>query len=374
MTYLPDNLFVWVLAPLVQTEDPNLDYYYDFTQSIQEYSDVFQKLEIDWQWQQVTNRTYRKVIDQIAEEATQRPVVVLNLCDGDDINKAPGVNVIRYLRKKGVCFTGAEEYFYRVTSSKIAMKEVFESRNVPTAPWRILSPFTIHDKQLFNEIGTPVIVKPAVSGGSLGVNTHSVVDNLKDLAVQYRKVAEGYHGWKIGEGGIMAEKFVTGPEFTTLIVGDSTKPSSCKVYPPVERVFHHSLSPTEKFLSFDRLWEIYDEEDPVRNDEDFYKYFSPDPQLIPEIEKVSLHAYKAVRGKGYCRVDLRMDSSTGKLYVLEVNSQCGLSDDENFTSIGAILRLSENPFSSLVAEILKEAIVRKKIRSTRPVSEFIFTS
>jgi D-alanine-D-alanine ligase len=55
-----------------------------------------------------------------------------------------------------------------------------------------------------------------------------------------------------------------------------------------------------------------------------------------------------------------MDSKTKKLYVLEVNAQCGLSEDENYTSIGAILRMSNKTFSELVIEIINDAFLRKQ--------------
>ena len=58
------------------------------------------------------------------------------------------------------------------------------------------------------------------------------------------------------------------------------------------------------------------------------------------------------------RADIRMDKETGKLYVLEVNAQCGLSEDENYTSIGAILRFSGVSFTELVAEIINDAFTR----------------
>lgn len=32
---------IWVLAPDIETNDPNLSYYYDFSQSIKEYTAVF---------------------------------------------------------------------------------------------------------------------------------------------------------------------------------------------------------------------------------------------------------------------------------------------------------------------------------------------
>jgi D-alanine-D-alanine ligase len=57
-------------------------------------------------------------------------------------------------------------------------------------------------------------------------------------------------------------------------------------------------------------------------------------------------------------VDLRQDARTGELMVLGVNAQCGLSEDENFTSIGAILRFAGKPFHHAVEAILATALPR----------------
>ena len=64
-------------------------------------------------------------------------------------------------------------------------------------------------------------------------------------------------------------------------------------------------------------------------------------------------------GDGYGRVDLRMDKETKKLFVLEVNAQCGLAEDEDHSSIGAILRFEKRPFSDIVKEIIKYALQKQ---------------
>ena len=56
---------VWVLAPHLHTGDANVDYYYDFSQSIQEYTRAFAALETEWVWQPVTMQNFRDVIDMI---------------------------------------------------------------------------------------------------------------------------------------------------------------------------------------------------------------------------------------------------------------------------------------------------------------------
>ena len=93
--------------------------------------------------------------------------------------------------------------------------------------------------------------------------------------------------------------------------------------------------------------------------ENFYEYIPVKEPLSSAIKEISLKAYCAVGGKGYGRLDIRMDAETGKLYVLEVNAQCGLSDDEDYTSIGAILRVSDKTFTQLVSEIIKEGLNKR---------------
>ena len=83
---------------------------------------------------------------------------------------------------------------------------------------------------------------------------------------------------------------------------------------------------------------------------------------------LSWKAYCAVGGTGYGRVDIRMDKATGKMYVLEVNAQCGLSDDENYTSIGAIVRLSNQSYTGLILHILQDAMQRHKQNQKKAVA------
>jgi D-alanine-D-alanine ligase len=173
----------------------------------------------------------------------------------------------------------------------------------------------------------------------------------------------GYHGWDLTGGGVLAERFVTGREFTTFIVGNHDAASRRLVYPPVERRFNARLPMEERFLSFDRLWGMYETEDPVggfERDEDLWRYAPVARGEAARIREVSWAAYEAVGGRGYGRVDLRQDAATGELAVLEVNAQCGLSEDELYTSIGAILKFARRPYAHAVAAIL--AAARQRVR------------
>lgn len=354
---------VWVLAPQLETEDPNLAYYYDFSQSIQEYTRVFGELSVEWKWQPVTFSSFNKVIENIAQSQQNTPALVLNLCDGDEINGAPGVSVIDALEAAGLTYTGADRHFYTITTSKIPMKKVFDKAGVANAAWWVISGRPGSVRGICQRVGTPLIIKPAVSGGSMGVSVRNVVNTEEELKHRVKELTSGYRGWNLQADGIFVEQFIAGPEYTTFITGSYDEPGNCKVYTPVERKFHASLPEQERFLSFDRLWEIYEDETPMPSNENFYEYAAAPMALQEEIKLLSLDAYRALKGKGYTRIDIRQDAHTGKLYVLEANAQCGLSEDEDYTSIGAILKASQVSFTEVVVEILHDAIRRHKKKS-----------
>lgn len=353
--------FIWVLAPQLITDDLNLQHYYDFDANILEFSSAFEKIKQPWKWQYVTINNFKKIIDQIAASANGHIPVVFNLCDGDEVNGAPGISVIRYLEEKELIYTGARESYYHLTTSKITMKQAFDNAVVPHAPWNTITEMNQELKGFCKKTGTPLIVKPAVSGGSMGLGVKNVVSNDEELSGLVQELYTGYHGWDFTFGGLVAEKFITGPEFTTFIVGSFNQPEQAIIYQPVERVFNKRLPEKEKFLSFDRLWETYESEQPCGNGvyEDFYNYYKPDPSLLDALCKLTWDAFCAVEGTGYGRIDIRMDKETGELFVLEVNAQCGLSEDENYTSIGAMVRLGEHDFSDMINAIIENALSTK---------------
>jgi len=357
---------IWVLAPHLETDDPNIQHYYDFTQSIKEYTKVFEELKAEWKWQPVTMDNFKTIIKSIADSKNGKTPLVLNLCDGDEVNGTPGVSVIYELEKYGLIYTGSDAHFYNITTSKIPMKKAFDKAGVTTANWRVITDKKGSTKGLAKRVGTPIIIKPAVSGGSMGVSVKNVVHTEEELNNRVQEIYKGYRGWNLLVDGLFVEQFITGAEYTTFITGSADDQENCIVYEPVKRVFHESLPEAEKFLSFDRLWEIYEDESPMPQNENFYEYRPAEAELIPELKQLSLDAYKSCGGKGYTRIDIRQDSATGKLYMLEVNAQCGLSEDEDYTSIGAILKVSNVSFTEIMGEILKDAL-RRSVVNTAPV-------
>ena len=70
---------IWVLAPHLESNDPNIQHYYDFTQSIAEYTRVFSDLKADWKWQPVTMQNFKEIIKGIASSANGKNAVGIEL-------------------------------------------------------------------------------------------------------------------------------------------------------------------------------------------------------------------------------------------------------------------------------------------------------
>lgn len=334
------------------SDDEHLQYYGDFEQGREEFARAFAALGLPWHWQPVSMSTIECTVQEMLRTGV---ACAINLCDGDELQGVPGLSVIDALERADIPYTGSNRAFYDLTTSKIDMKRAFEDAGVRTSPWSIVEPRQVDWQSPFQRPGRPLIVKPAVSAGSLGIGLENVVHSPAELAVRVRALADGYRGWDLMSGGLIAEEFVVGREYTTFIVGDHDDLRHRRMYAPVERVFNTALPPTQQFLSFDRLWEFHDKESPLPEGTNLWEYARIPSQKAAAIKAVSWDAYVSVGGVGYGRVDLREDEETGELFVLEVNAQCGLSEDENFTSIGAILRFAGVPYHALVVQLLQHA-------------------
>ena len=70
---------IWVLVPHLESDDPNIQHYYDFSQSKEEFTRVFDELKAQWKWQLVTMDNYKEIIHSIALSANGKTPLILNL-------------------------------------------------------------------------------------------------------------------------------------------------------------------------------------------------------------------------------------------------------------------------------------------------------
>ncbi len=339
-------LLIWVFVPYSVRDGRLEGFDFDTVQTKRELAKAFRALNLAWVWQPIVETNLDAVIEQVAETES----VVLNLCDGIEERGTPGPCVVRALERAGIPFTGAGSEFYTISTSKLIMKEMMKAAGVATPYWETLERID----GICARVGTPLIVKLDVSAASGGVFLRSKV-SCDSAVVALRDELMSAPMPPYCDGRIVfAERFIEGPEFTVFVMGNWRDASSVRCLPPAERVFNASIAEGEKFLSYERYWGVYREETPPPDGGPFYGYAGCDDRLAPRLETISRDAYIAVHGRGYARVDLRMDRESGELCVLEVNANCGVSEDDQ-TSTGCILKLAGMTLADLIGSILQDA-------------------
>lgn len=342
-------MLIWAFVPYALREGRLEGFDYDTAQTKRELARAFQQLNLAWIWQPIVDSNLDAIVEQVRREDS----IVLNLCDGIGEGGTPGKCVVLALERAGVRFTGADSRFYEISTSKLAMKERMIAAGVRTPAFEVLAASGSVDG-VCARVGTPLLLKPDIAAASGGVFLRSKVSCDEAVAALRDELLLAPKPRFCDWSSFFAERFIEGPEFTVFVLGNGRDPNSVRCLPAVERIFNRSIPEGEKFLSYERYWGIYQHETPPPDGRPFYEYAACPEPLARSIEEISKAAYIAVLGTGYARVDVRADRATGALFVLEVNANCGLSEDDQ-TSTGCILKLAGMTLAQLIGSILQDA-------------------
>jgi D-alanine-D-alanine ligase len=193
----------------------------------------------------------------------------------------------------GIPYTGSGVLASALAMDKVRTKRLWAADGLPTAPYEVLTGET-NLGAVAKRLGTPMFVKPASEGSSVGMTKVKKAQDLEEayaLAVNYDPV-------------VIAEKFIDGAELTVGIVGERVLP----------------------IIRIETPREFYDYE---------AKYIANDTRyLIPcglpdkkekALQALSLKAFRALGCRGWGRVDLMLDKR-GRPFLLEVNTSPGMTD------------------------------------------------
>jgi len=236
---------------------------------------------------EVTRIEVTEDLAALLQALTPRPDVVFNALHGRFGEDGVIQGVLDYL---GIPYTHSGVRASAMAMDKAAAKAVFAAAGLPVAPHRVIDIVELADH---DPLPPPYVVKPVNEGSSVGVSI--VRDGDNDRA---RVVAEWHYG------PAMVEQYIPGRELTVGVLED------------------HALAVTE-----------------ILSAETFYDYHAKYaaggsrhvvPADIPaDIAKqamdISLAAHKALGCRGASRADLRYDDETGRLVLLEVNTQPGMT-------------------------------------------------
>ena len=236
-----------------------------------------------------------------------RPDIVFNIAEG--LNGSSRESQIpTMLEMLTIPYTGSDPLTLAACLDKSRTKEILSYHRIPNPPFVVLD--DVRRLECF-KLSLPAVVKPLHEGSSKGIYSASVVNSMEELAEQVARVLEVY-----GQPALV-EQYLPGREFTVALLGNG---DDLTVLPIVEMRFECLPEGVKPIYSYEAKW-IWDQS---TNPLDIFECPAKlDGVLQKNIEDICRRAYKVLRCRDWCRIDVRLDAS-GEPNILELNPLPGI--------------------------------------------------
>lgn len=233
--------------------------------------------------------------------------------------------VQRILEARGVRYTGEGVAGSEIAIDKIATKQRFLERGVPTAGFEILRDGAAPTLSL------PYVVKAPREGSSVGVY---IVRDAGKVAETMREA------WQFGRE-LLVEQFIRGRELTVGIIGDEALPA-VEIRPKREGDFY-DFANKYNFLN------------PQAAGADHFCPAMLSPEVTRRVQDVALAAKNALDLEVYSRVDVLLTDDDSP-FVLEINTIPGMTPVSLLPEAAAAAGIS---YAELCARVIELSITRQ---------------
>ncbi|MCO8081635.1 D-alanine--D-alanine ligase [Acinetobacter lwoffii] len=221
-----------------------------------------------------------------------------------------------------VPYTGTGVQGSAIGMDKVKTKQVWQGSELPTAPYRIVTRDS-DATDIVNALGLPLIIKPVHEGSSIGM---SKVEKIEDFAEAITKATEH-------DAVVMAEKWITGREYTIVVLNGQALPV-IRLEPPQDVAFY----------DYEAKYQ--------RNDVQYGIPCGLSEAEEQQLKALSLRAFQAVGASGWGRIDAMQDEQ-GNFWLLEVNTVPGMTSHSLVPKAAAAVGYS---FDELCVAILEQTL------------------
>jgi D-alanine-D-alanine ligase len=221
-----------------------------------------------------------------------------------------------------VPYTGTGVQGSAIGMDKVKTKQVWQGSELPTAPYRIVTKDS-DATDIVNALGLPLIIKPVHEGSSIGM---SKVEKIEDFAEAIAKATEH-------DAVVMAEKWITGREYTIVVLNGQALPV-IRLEPPQDVAFY----------DYEAKYQ--------RNDVQYGIPCGLTEAEEQQLKALSLRAFQAVGASGWGRIDAMQDEQ-GNFWLLEVNTVPGMTSHSLVPKAAAAVGYS---FDELCVAILEQTL------------------
>ncbi len=258
-----------------------------------------------------------KPLAALREENFQRAFIALHGRGGEDGTLQGALELM------GIPYTGSGVLASALAMDKWRTKLVWRAAGIPVPDFALLDAQS-NFAAVEHQFGLPLFVKPANEGSSIGIT------KVKDAG----KLADAYYEAARYDSIVLAERFMSGGEFTVGILGTGT---SAKALPVIRIV------PTGEFYDYDAKY--------LRDDTEYRIPSGLSTAQEKEMQDLALAAFNVIGGRGWGRVDMMMDGEQ-HIVALEANTAPGMTDH---SLVPMAAKAAGLDFSALVLKVLTEA-------------------
>ena len=267
--------------------------------------------------------------------------LVFNLTEsyaGDDTKE---MNVAAYMDLIGLPYTGAGPHAHFLAQDKATAKKMFHFHDIRTPYFATAYRGNIDHA---HDVKFPLIVKPQLEDGSIGIDAEAVVNSVKELMERVEYVQNEF------DSPALIEEYIEGREIYAAILGSYEK---TEVLPLVELDLSQLPEGTPRIASRDVKFE--------RNTQAYKLTKSKvaddlDEATTQKLTETAMAAYRAVKLRDYGRIDMRL-TPDGEVYVIEANPNPWLSSKHEFAMAA---KKSGRSYTQLIEDILELAMDRTK--------------
>ncbi|MBP1597213.1 MAG: D-alanine--D-alanine ligase [Acidobacteria bacterium] len=270
-----------------------------------------------------------------------RPDIVFNMAEGTfgPCREGHIPSILEYLN---IPYTASDPLTLNICLDKSRAKEILAYHSLPTPRFRVVAGGDFSS----NGLRYPLLVKPLFEGSSIGIRNDSLVQTYQQLLARVEWVSERFRQ------PALVEEFLPGREFTVAILGNG---EGARVLPIVEIRFDSLPAGMNPIYSYEAKW-IWDQ-----SSHPLQIFDCPariDGQTRAEMERLCLHAYRILRCRDWCRIDVRLDAA-GCPHILELNPLPGiLPRPEDNSCFPKAARAAGMSYSQLIHNVLDAACMR----------------
>jgi D-alanine-D-alanine ligase len=240
--------------------------------------------------------------------------VVFNITESYAGDDTMDKNIAAYLELLHIPYTGSGPQAHYLAQDKAIAKKIFDFHKIKTPNFATsYKGRTDHA----HDIGFPLIVKPVSEDGSIGIDSGSVVESVKELMERIHYIDEEF------DSPALIEEYIEGREIYASILGNE----DAEVLPLIELDLSKLPKGTPRIagqdVKFDHETEAYRVTKSAPVDD-------LDEETTQHVRDTALAAYRALKLRDYGRIDMRVNKD-GEVYVIEANPNPWLASAAEFT-------------------------------------------